>query len=196
MCITSAAHDEPEKFENQKEVINKKEAEEGAYYGLKLVNDKELYSAIVKLNKETGEVFILGRLDNQIKLRGLRIEIGEIESAISAYPGIKSLVVLVKKIKDNDHLCAYFTVDDEYKKDNLAEGEFSIDIADLKATISEKLTYYMVPTVYMELDDMPQTLNGKTDIKNLPEPIIFLSDFLIRNQKVYQSQLSGESATA
>lgn len=150
--------------------LNRPEKNAEAYMD---INGIKFYRAgdFAKWNDE-GEVFILGRLDNQIKLRGLRIEIGEIESAISSYPGIKSLVVLVKKIKDNDHLCAYFTVDDEYKKDNLAEGEFSIDITDLKATISEKLTYYMVPTVYMELDDMPQTLNGKTDIKNLPEPIL------------------------
>lgn len=121
---------------------------------------------------DNGEIFILGRLDNQIKLRGLRIEIGEIESAISEYPGIKSLAVVVKKIKDNDHLCAYFTIDEEHKKDNLGENEFSIDINDLKETIGERLTHYMVPTVYMELDKMPETLNGKTDLKNLPEPVL------------------------
>ncbi|MDO5849574.1 MAG: amino acid adenylation domain-containing protein [Methanobacteriaceae archaeon] len=150
--------------------LNRPEKNAEAYMD---INGIKFYRAgdFAKWN-DKGEVFILGRLDNQIKLRGLRIEIGEIESAISAYPGIKSLIVLVKKIKDNDHLCAYFTVDEEYKKDNLGEGEFSIDIADLKATISEKLTYYMVPTVYMELDEMPQTLNGKTDIKNLPEPVL------------------------
>ncbi|MCQ2964248.1 MAG: amino acid adenylation domain-containing protein [archaeon] len=121
---------------------------------------------------DNGEIFILGRLDNQIKLRGLRIEIGEIESAISEYPGIKSLAVVVKKIKDNDHLCAYFTIDEEHKKENLGENEFSIDIDDLKETIGERLTHYMVPTVYMELDKMPETLNGKTDLKNLPEPVL------------------------
>ncbi len=64
---------------------------------------------------EHSEVEILGRMDDQIKLRGLRIEIGEIESAIKEFEGIKSLAVVVKKIKGNDHLCAYFTVYDEYK---------------------------------------------------------------------------------
>ncbi|MEE1157286.1 MAG: amino acid adenylation domain-containing protein, partial [Methanobrevibacter sp.] len=66
---------------------------------------------------ENGEVEILGRLDDQIKLRGLRIEIGEIESAIKEFEGIKSLAVVVKKIKGNDHLCAYFTVYEDIKND-------------------------------------------------------------------------------
>ena len=101
-------------------------------------------------------------MDNQIKLRGLRIEIGEIEVGLSKFPGIKSVAVVVKKIKGNDHLCAYFTVQDEYKD----------EIDELKASLAEKLVYYMVPTVYMELDEMPQTANGKTDLRNLPEPVL------------------------
>ncbi len=121
---------------------------------------------------EDGDVSIYGRLDNQIKLRGLRIEIGEIESIIADYEPIKSLAVVVRKIHDNDHLCAYFTVHDEFKDDKRGENEFSFDIEELKGILSEKLTYYMVPTVYMELDEMPQTLNGKTDLKNLPEPVL------------------------
>ena len=118
---------------------------------------------------ENGEVEILGRLDDQIKLRGLRIEIGEIESAIKEFEGIKSLAVVVKKIKGNDHLCAYFTVYEEIKNDG---NGYSIDIDNLKEHLNSKLTYYMVPTVYMELDEMPQTLNGKTDLRNLPEPVL------------------------
>ena len=120
---------------------------------------------------ENGNVFIYGRLDNQIKLRGLRIEIGEVESAISSYEPIKNVIVVVRNIKGNDHLCAYFTVSDDYKK-NLDENEFSIDIDDLKEKLSQRLTYYMVPTVYMELDELPQTLNGKIDQKNLPAPVL------------------------
>ena len=111
-------------------------------------------------------------MDNQIKLRGLRIEIGEIEVGLSKYPGIKSVAVVVRKIKGNDHLCAYFTIHDDYKDENREENGYSIDIDDLKASLAEKLVYYMVPTVYMELDEMPQTANGKTDLRNLPEPVL------------------------
>ena len=122
-----------------------------------------------KLDEEE-DISIYGRLDNQIKLRGLRIEIGEIESIIANFEPINSVAVVVRKIKGNDHLCAYFTVNEKYKLKNREGNEFSFDIEELKAVLSEKLTYYMVPTVYMELDEMPQTLNGKTDLKNLPEP--------------------------
>ncbi len=115
---------------------------------------------------ETGEVFILGRLDNQIKLRGLRIEIGEIESAISNYDGIKSVAVLIKKVSSNDHLCAYFTADTK------------IDIEDLKTQLKSKLTKYMVPTVFLQLDELPQTPNGKTDLKGLPEPVLAEREYI------------------
>ena len=121
---------------------------------------------------EDGEYYVFGRMDNQIKLRGLRIEIGEIEAGIAKYPGIQSVAVVVREIKGNDHLCAYFTVHDKFRDRNREENGYSIDIDDLKAALSEKLVYYMVPTVYMELDEMPQTLNGKTDLRNLPEPIL------------------------
>ena len=122
--------------------------------------------------RDDGEFFVFGRMDNQIKLRGLRIEIGEIEAGIAKYPGIRYVAVVVRKIKGNDHLCAYFTLHDEYIDENRDENGYSIDIDDLKVKLAEKLVYYMVPTVYMELDEMPQTLNGKTDLKNLPEPVL------------------------
>ena len=69
-----------------------------------------------------GEVAIQGRIDDQIKLRGLRIEIGEIESNISRYPGIKQNVVIIREINNNDHLCAYFTADDEIDINLLKES--------------------------------------------------------------------------
>ena len=105
-----------------------------------------------------GEIDIKGRIDNQIKLRGLRIEIGEIETNISKYPNIKQAVVVIKKINNNDHLCAYYV------------GDEKIDTDDLKEFLQDRLTQYMVPTVFMQIDEMPHTPNGKTDTKKLPEP--------------------------
>ena len=61
------------------------------------------------IEKHNGEIYIQGRIDNQIKLRGLRIEIGEIESSINSYPSVKQAVVVIKEINNNDHLCAYYT---------------------------------------------------------------------------------------
>ncbi|WP_295613709.1 non-ribosomal peptide synthetase [uncultured Methanobrevibacter sp.] len=110
-----------------------------------------------------GDIDIKGRIDNQIKLRGLRIEIGEIESNISNFPNIKQNVVVIKEIRNNEHLCAYFTAEEQINKD------------ELKEYLLERLTQYMVPTVFMQVDEMPQTPNGKTDIKALPEPKLELN---------------------
>ena len=105
-----------------------------------------------------GNVVILGRTDHQIKLRGLRIELGEVESAILQVDGVKQVVVTIRQIGGMEHLCAYFTADRE------------IDTTAMRTAISSHLTDYMVPTAYMQLDHMPMTPNGKTDIKALPDP--------------------------
>ncbi|MBQ7928257.1 MAG: amino acid adenylation domain-containing protein, partial [Methanobrevibacter sp.] len=117
-----------------------------------------------------GDIDIKGRIDNQIKLRGLRIEIGEIEANISNFPNIKQNIVVIKKIRNNEHLCAYFTADSKIDKD------------ELKAYLGERLTQYMVPTVFMQIDDMPQTPNGKTDVKALPEPKLELTYVAPKNK--------------
>ena len=122
------------------------------------------------IEKPNGEIDIQGRIDNQIKLRGLRIEIGEIESSINKYPTIKQTTVVIKEINNNDHLCAYYTADDK------------IDVSDLKEFLKDKLTKYMVPTAYIQLDEMPQTPNGKTDLKALPEPQLDLENIEAENE--------------
>ena len=110
-----------------------------------------------------GDVFILGRKDHQIKLRGLRIELGEVENVIARVEGVKNVVIMIRQISGKEHLCAYFTADR------------TINIADMKAEISKSLTQYMVPTAYLQLPKMPMTPNGKTDLKALPEPEVALS---------------------
>lgn len=107
-----------------------------------------------------GEIMCMGRRDGQIKLRGLRIEIGEIEQSIFAYEGVTEAAVLVKKLNFTEHLVGYISADRR------------IDIDGLKEFLSARLTPYMVPTVIMQLDEMPYTPNGKLDRKRLPEPDI------------------------
>ena len=110
-----------------------------------------------------GNIVILGRTDHQIKLRGLRIELGEIENVMLKVEGIKKVVILIRKLNDKEHLCAYYTADREIAPDAL------------KAEISKSLTQYMVPTAYLQLEEMPMTPNGKTDVKALPEPQLAIS---------------------
>ena len=110
-----------------------------------------------------GNVMILGRTDHQIKLRGLRIELGEIENVMLRVEGMKKVVIVIRKLNDKEHLCAYYT------------AEHEIVPNELKAEISKSLTQYMVPTAYLQLKEMPMTPNGKTDIKALPEPQLAIS---------------------
>ena len=110
-----------------------------------------------------GDVFILGRKDHQIKLRGLRIELGEVENVIARVEGVKNVVIMIRQLSGKEHLCAYFTADR------------LIDITEMKTEISKSLTQYMVPTAYLQLEKMPMTPNGKTDLKALPEPQLAIS---------------------
>ena len=110
-----------------------------------------------------GDVFILGRKDHQIKLRGLRIELGEVESVIARVEGVKNVVIMIRQLNGKEHLCAYFTADRP------------IDITQMKDEISKSLTQYMVPTAYLQLEKMPMTPNGKTDLKALPNPEVAVS---------------------
>ena len=108
---------------------------------------------------KNGNVHILGRLDNQIKLRGLRIELGEIQGLLAEQPHIKKAEVVIRKLNGQDNLCAYFTADTE------------IDVDELRGELKKHLTHYMVPTAYLQMNEMPITANGKTDINRLPDPV-------------------------
>jgi amino acid adenylation domain-containing protein len=105
-----------------------------------------------------GEVVILGRNDGQIKLRGLRIELGEIENTLAAVKGIDQSIVKVRKINGQDHLCAWYT------------ANRTITTEELHDILSKTLTAYMVPTAYLQLDEMPHTPNGKINARSLPDP--------------------------
>ncbi len=108
---------------------------------------------------DSGDVVILGRKDNQVKLRGLRIELSEIEKRLTDIDGIRYAVVVIKKIGREDGICAYYT----------AEGKPNADY--LKAQMKKSLTDYMIPASFNQLDELPTTPNGKVDIKALPEPV-------------------------
>ena len=117
---------------------------------------------------EEGLIECLGRIDNQVKLRGFRIELGEIENRALQYPGITAAVAEVKKIAQTDHLCLYFTV----RPGEREMTQPKIDEKALRAFLAEKLTDYMVPTLYVQLEKMPLTPNGKINRKMLETPDI------------------------
>lgn len=105
-----------------------------------------------------GTIDYLGRNDNQVKLRGYRIEIDEIEKRIFTHPGIKEVVVLLKEDKNQiQYLCAYLVADKRGITKELAEY------------LSHWLPFYMVPSLFVEMEQMPYTPNGKIDKKKLYE---------------------------
>ncbi len=108
--------------------------------------------------KENGEIICLGRSDHQVKIRGLRIELEEIENVMRAYKNISNCVV-VKKVSNEGHefLCAYYT-----SNENINENE-------LRNILKSKLPNYMIPQYFIKLDALPYTPNGKIDKKALPE---------------------------
>ena len=108
---------------------------------------------------DLGEIEFFGRLDNQVKLRGLRVELDEIINVMSTYAGVKHAIVIVRDEGEQQYLCAYYTTDGTaVEKDALA------------AHMKQSLAHYMIPSVFVQLDEIPLTSNGKIDKKALPEP--------------------------
>ncbi len=105
-----------------------------------------------------GNIEFLGRIDHQVKIRGLRIELGEIENAILKYESIQECVVIDRDDKGDRYLCAYIV------------GKKMGDQEDVRDFLSTRLPYYMIPTYFIWLDTLPLTVSGKVDRRLLPEP--------------------------
>ncbi len=100
-----------------------------------------------------GNIEFLGRMDNQVKIRGFRIELGEIENRLACHENIKEAVVLSKD--NNKYLCAYIVADKE------------LNTRELREYMKETLPEYMTPAHFVQIDEMPLTLNGKINRKAL-----------------------------
>ena len=109
-----------------------------------------------------GNLEYLGRNDEQIKIRGFRVELGDIENKLLGYPQIKQAVVLIKeriaKNTDNKYLLAYYITD---KK---------LDESRIQAYLATQLPEYMVPQIFVHLNKLPLTASGKLNKNLLPEP--------------------------
>lgn len=111
-----------------------------------------------------GDYDILGRTDNMVKLRGFRIETGEVEAQIAnainrlGRSDVGQVVVVVKTIVGADHLSCYY------------EAEKELDKKAVKAEIAEYLAEYMIPDIWVRMDALPRNLNGKVMRKELPLP--------------------------
>lgn len=109
--------------------------------------------------RDDGIIECLGRIDQQVKIRGYRIELEEIEKRLSDFKGIKECVVAAKTDESGiKYLAAYYAAPDE------------IPVSELRNHLSVDLPDYMVPAVFVRIDKLPYTPNGKIDRKALPEP--------------------------
>ena len=111
-----------------------------------------------------GDIEYLGRMDNQVKIRGLRIELGEIEYQLLKFKSVKEVVVIDRKDETrNSYLCAYYVSDSEVINSEIREH------------LSNNLPIYMIPSYFVRMDKLPLSDNGKIDRKKLPDPFLAVS---------------------
>ncbi|MFJ6392217.1 amino acid adenylation domain-containing protein [Streptomyces sp. NPDC091972] len=108
-----------------------------------------------------GEVEFLGRADQQVKIRGYRVEPAEVESAVAAHPAVRRAVVVAVRAPSGQLALAAYAVPRTSERPSAAE---------LRASLSEVLPPYLVPSVITWLDALPLNENGKTDRAALPPP--------------------------
>ncbi|MFJ5974381.1 amino acid adenylation domain-containing protein [Streptomyces sp. NPDC093060] len=110
-----------------------------------------------------GSLEFVGRADDQVKIRGLRIELGEVRSALTACPGVGEAVVVVREDEPGrKRLVGYLT----------AAPGVGLDTAAVRARLAELVPEYMVPSALITLDRIPLTVNGKLDLAALPAPSV------------------------
>ncbi|OPA72812.1 hypothetical protein BVG16_32030 [Paenibacillus selenitireducens] len=105
-----------------------------------------------------GNIECLGRLDEQVKIRGIRIELGEIESMLRKIEHVKDCAVIAREVKDGDTAIYAYIV-----------SEQEISVSEVRDTLGKSLPNYMIPTFIGQIETIPITRNGKLDRQSLPE---------------------------
>lgn len=108
----------------------------------------------------TGEIEFMQRKDSQVKINGLRIELSEIEYQLEQIEFIKEAVVLLKELQGNNYITAYIRLTEV------------LDVTAIKILLGQILPKYMIPTIYMAMEEFPLTRTGKIERKALPNPTV------------------------
>lgn len=119
------------------------------------------------LRNHNGNLEYIGRSDNQVKLRGYRIEVGEVESVLAEMDVVQQATVVVKEINDSPELAAFLVLSDGCQYGSSAEIQQYI--RDIKVRLRKRLPAYMVPSYFALIGSMPLTSNGKVDVNALVE---------------------------
>lgn len=123
-------------------------------------NSQRLYrSGDLAMKTSSGDIQFLGRVDDQIKLRGFRIELNEIESVITEHAAINQAVVSLQEL-EQQVLVAYL----------IADKNTSFDLDQLKAFLHNRLPHYMIPSLFEQVEAFPLLASGKVNRKQLPKP--------------------------
>jgi amino acid adenylation domain-containing protein len=118
-----------------------------------------------------GALEYLGRTDHQVKLRGFRVELGEIEARILELPGVLETAVLLREDSPGDQrLVAYFCCADHVDTRAVDQEQIHPSVEAFQAHLRDSLPDHMIPAAYVRLQSLPLTLNGKLDRKALPAP--------------------------
>ncbi|MEL6468397.1 MAG: amino acid adenylation domain-containing protein [Cyanobacteria bacterium J06623_4] len=129
-----------------------------------------------------GSLEFLGRFDHQVKIRGFRIEVGEVETAIRENKAVKEAVIIAHGNTDK-RLVAYIVPKETLTNSDLTET--------LRRDLSQRLPAYLVPTLWVELDELPQLPNGKIDRKSLPQPTVQAkADYVFPRSETEQTLVS------
>jgi amino acid adenylation domain-containing protein len=108
-----------------------------------------------------GQIEFTGRADQQVKLRGYRIELAEIEAALSKHEAVREALVIAREDAPGDKRLVAYTV---------ATPGRTVTPGELRGHLKERLPDYMLPSAFVALDEMPLTENGKVDRQRLPKP--------------------------
>ena len=109
-----------------------------------------------------GRIEFLGRVDHQLKIRGYRVELGEVEAALGAHPSVRECVVVAREERPGDkRLVAY----------GVARPGHALEASVLAGFLEKRLPEYMVPSAFVVMEELPLTSNGKVDREALPAPV-------------------------
>ncbi|SEL41109.1 non-ribosomal peptide synthetase [Paenibacillus sp. OK003] len=133
-----------------------------------------------------GNIEYLGRIDQQVKIRGYRIELGEVETALLKIDSIQEAVVIARENEDGSkQLCAYW------------KGNSSLTAKKIRTALADDIPDYMIPSYFVQLEQIPLTSNGKIDRKALPSPQEYMqkgTEYMAPQNPVEQTIISAWEA--